>query len=222
MDAFAAELQACLVELEHGSTAAATLIRPPDTVRDRAGLTRRRGLHRPFLVAGLVLVLLAVTAAVWALRGNEKGRTDHGAPPSAKLSPVKLAAAGSYDPQGTGGEHDSKVPLAVDGNPATYWDTEHYRSFTKRGVGFVLRLPKPTAVRKVVLTTATPGFEAEIRGGDSSSGPFPILLSAARIVAARTGFTTSGRRVGFLLVWITKLQPGSDVSARVNEVRGFA
>ena len=39
---------------------------------------------------------------------------------------------------GGDGEHDADAPKATDDNPTTYWDTEHYNTFSKRGVGVVL------------------------------------------------------------------------------------
>jgi 2,4-dienoyl-CoA reductase-like NADH-dependent reductase (Old Yellow Enzyme family) len=38
----------------------------------------------------------------------------------------------------TGQEHDEAAQDAIDGNDATPWMTEHYRSFTKQGVGLVV------------------------------------------------------------------------------------
>ena len=39
---------------------------------------------------------------------------------------VKLTAVGAYDPEGDGHENDDLATQAVDGDPATFWKTEHY------------------------------------------------------------------------------------------------
>src|SRR5439155_13162551 len=46
-------------------------------------------------------------------------------------SRVKLTAVGAYDPEGDGHENDDLAPLAIDGDPTTFWKTEHYHSFGK-------------------------------------------------------------------------------------------
>jgi len=225
MHDFADELEACLAGLGAEPAEDATLVQLAPVVRASRRRAAYSGRRWPLaLVAfGLLLLAVVVAAAIWAVRHVDHTGSSAGSPPPAHaggLKPVRLAAAGSYDPEGTGGEHSSKVPLAVDGNPSTSWDTEHYRSFTKHGVGFVLDAGGTKALRRIVLTTDTPGFHAQIRGGDSASGPFPTYLSAVKTIEGSTTIELQAKPVRYVLVWITQLPPGSD-HADVNEAKAF-
>ena len=123
---------------------------------------------------------------------------------------------GSYDPYGDHAEHDQDVSKATDGNLGTYWTTEHYDAFTKRGVGLVLAAPRAERVTRVTVRTDTPGFTARIESGSSQSGPFEPV-SPLRTVASSTTFRVSGGAARYYVVWITKLSG----FAHVNEVKAL-
>jgi hypothetical protein len=214
MDAFAAELQACLGELGPRPDADATLVRRVPVLR-----ASRRRLFRPrFLPGALIvlgLVLLALVLAVLLLHrssGHGGKRASHGAPAASRR--VRLAGVGAYDPYGDHAEHDADVGKATDGNLGTYWTTEHYDSFTKSGVGLVLAAPRAEKVTRVTVRTDTPGFTARIEAGSSKSGPFSAV-SPLRTVGASTSFPVRGPAARYYVVWITKLSG----FAHVNEVR---
>jgi hypothetical protein len=132
---------------------------------------------------------------------------------------VQLAGVTAYDPQGTGppGEHNGAAPLATDGNPETYWQTESYRDgLNKSGVGVVLDAGSPTKLRTMTVTTNTPGFTAEIQAGDSQGGPF-TTVSGSKTVSDTATFTLDGGSQRYYVVWITDL--GSNSVVHVNEVK---
>jgi hypothetical protein len=131
---------------------------------------------------------------------------------------VTLRAVTDFDPEGGDGEHPEDVPGATDGDAATYWTTETYSDFSKTGVGVVLDAGSAVALTRLVITSDTPGFTAEIRAGDREQGPFDPV-SDGQQVGRRASFdleTDGDKR--FYLVWIT--DPNS--RAHVNEARGFA
>jgi hypothetical protein len=66
------------------------------------------------------------------------------------------------------------------------------------------------------VTTDTPGFTAEIKGGDSEQ-QFPDVVSSSQLVGASTTFTISGNAHPYYLLWITNLGPHP--ADHVNEVR---
>jgi serine/threonine protein kinase len=215
MDAFAAELQACLAEL--GSPPAAdadvTLVRSAPVVR----MGRRRLLPAALVALGLVLLAAAVAALLWHRSTSHHGKGSS-KPPAAVARPVHLAGVTGYDPYGNNrAEHDEDAGKATDGSLATYWTTEHYESFTKPGVGLVLAAPRAERVVRVTVRTDTPGFTARIEAGSSESGPFPPV-SPLRTVGSSTTFPVHGGAARYYVVWITKL---SGV-AHVNEVKAFA
>lgn len=133
-----------------------------------------------------------------------------------KVVRVEVIGVGAYDPEGDGSENGDRARLAADGNRATAWTSERYRSvFTKSGVGLVLDARRPVRARRVTVATATPGFEAQVRAGGSVKGPF-AAVSGVESVTGRTTFELRPRRSRYLVLWITSMPPGG--VAAVNEV----
>jgi hypothetical protein len=210
MDAFAAELQACLAELGSEPDTDATLIRSVPVVRRR----RRRLLPAALVVLGLVLLAAAVAALLLHRPSTHHGKGSSKSPPAA-TRPVHLTGVTGYDPYGDNhAEHDEDAGKATDGSLGTYWTTEHYDSFTKRGVGLVLAAARAERVTRVTVRTDTPGFTARIEAGSSKSGPFPPV-SPLRTVGSSTTFPVHGGPARYYVVWITKLAG----VAHVNEVK---
>ena len=156
---FERELEACLVEVRE----AATIRAPPailPVVKPRRAVASRgapRPPHRPPARSS------SSCSPVLAARGDRDGRVPRARTTAAPPRPTGMAAgrrrsgprgrpSRSYDPAGDGREHDGEVPLATDGNLATYWQTEHYAnpafgSLGKPGVGLVLDAGSPVDAR---------------------------------------------------------------------------
>jgi serine/threonine-protein kinase len=213
MDAFCAELEACLAELQSAGTQLA-----------RPALARSPRQHRPrfsawpLLFAAAVLVAAVVVGAVLILRNDNGGKAGTG---GGTGGAVHLRAITAYDPYGGDGEHDSKAPNATDGNPSTYWPTESYRtapSLGKKGVGLVLDAGKPVQLHRVSFTTSTPGLTAEILAADSPDGPFDAVVGASQTVSGgRADFTIANGQHRYYVIWITRLGD-SFRNAHIDEV----
>jgi eukaryotic-like serine/threonine-protein kinase len=138
-----------------------------------------------------------------------------------KLTPVKLADASSYDPQGDGSESQYLAPLAIDGSAATAWRTETYKGQVndlagKQGVGLVLDAGRAVAGRELRVSTPTPGWQArvfltrsaaipaDLSGWTEASPPFSMTGATHTV-------TLAGPPARYFLLWITKLtgQPGA-------------
>jgi serine/threonine-protein kinase len=218
MHEFAAELRQSLQELGSFDTEH-TFIAPSPVLRESA--PHRVRARRPRWPLYLLLALIgaaAIAAGVLTLGGSKGKHNDGGA--AATGAPVALAAVSGYDPQGTGGEHDADAPKATDGNPSTFWYTEHYNSSSfgglKDGVGLVVDAGRATKVARITVTSDTPGFTARIESGNSASGPF-TSVSSTDAVNSSTTFTLTGASARYYVVWITSL--GSHQSVDVNEVK---
>ncbi len=223
MDAFAAELQACLGEA--GANGAGpgdeTLVVAPKRPPRRAA---RPPAERPsvwpliLLLAGLA-VLAGIFAAVFAFTGSIPKPSDiaHKVGVGTSPKPVRLSGITAYDPQGDNhAEHNDEATNATDGDQTSYWTTETYDSgLQKDGVGVVLDAGRARKLSRVTVWTDTPGFTAEIESGPTSSGGFEPV-SSSQPVGRVTKFSVHGGASRYYVVWITDLGPLS--VAHVNEV----
>ena len=200
------------------------------------GRRPRRGPGR--LLAVLALAGFFVAGVLIVIVGLSHGSGTKAAPPVAKpkphpprpapattakrakpppAPPIHVAAIRAFDPAGDGQENDSSAPLATDGNPTTFWHTEHYRTWYKPGVGLVLDAGRPVRPTALTLQTDDPGFVAEVQAGSSPTGPFTRISESA----TTNNTTVYGLRAPsaerYILLWITRIPDGGD--ADVNEVR---
>ena len=216
MDAFAAELRACLVDAGEPD-AAQTFIQPAAVLKQsRPHRTRAAGRSRwPLVLVALLAVAAAIVAAL-VLRGSNSGKSSQGSGGGASGAPITLTAARAFDPYGSGGEHDSYASRATDGNPQTYWDTEHYNSgLGKPGVGLVLDAGAGKKLGSITVHSSTPGFTAEILAGNTV-GTGMKVDSATQTGGATTTFPLRGATARYYILWITNL--GSNSSVRIEEV----
>jgi hypothetical protein len=145
-------------------------------------------------------------------------------PPARKkpVPKVHLTAVATYDPEGDGHENDDLVPAATDGDPATFWSTEHYHSFFKSGVGLLLDAGRAVELPRLTLVTDTPGLAAEIRAASNPTGPF-TRVSPVKTITGTTHIPLKMKSPGrYFLVWVVAVptQP-ADIAglAHVNEAR---
>lgn len=137
--------------------------------------------------------------------------------PKPKPAPfVKLTAVGAFDPEGDGRERDEEAPFAVDGRADTSWQTEHYSTFFKSGVGLVLDIGRRARVERVLVASPSRGSTAQIKLGDSPQGPFRVV-SSKRALTTRTSFPVAKQPGRYVLVWIVGMP--DDSSTEIAEVR---
>jgi eukaryotic-like serine/threonine-protein kinase len=232
MSALAAELRACLAEVDHRPAAAEddsalTLVSravshpaPAPTPRPARRVRRRRP------VALYVALALAVAAAAFvavfliARSGGTHSGGGGGGSGGGTGRSVPLQALAGYDPQGDGVEHNELAGRATDGNPSTAWTTERYDSQDfgrlKSGVGLVLDAGSPVKLAQVAVTTPSPGFTAEIQAGNSPTGGFVVDSSSQTISGTTATFNLDGKTAQYYVVWITELPPGG--RAEIGEV----
>jgi serine/threonine protein kinase len=216
MDAFAAELEACLAELDQGPEGDKTMVIPSA----RRATHQRKQVSRWPIVIGL-LALLAIAAIVIGLLAAG-GANNGGAPAAGKR--VEVSGLTSYDPFGDNKEEHSAAAVNItDRDPTTYWSTERYNdapSLGKPGVGVVLDAGTLVELAQIVVVTDTPGFTAQI-GATNTEGSTPEKVSDSKVVGRTTTFDISSNGPKrYYVVWITKLPPGLNY-AHVNEVRAF-
>ncbi len=210
MDGFAAELEACLAELDQGEGGDTTTVVPAFR------RPRRRKQVSGLPVGITLLAVLAIGAIVLGLLTLGGGKGERNSVGAA----ISMAGVDAYDPFGDGSEHAKEAPNTTDRNPSTYWTTQSYRTFQKEGVGVVLDAHGVVELSRVTVVTDTPGFTAQIRATNVLGG-FTQPVSDEHVVRRSTAFEINQKAPKrYWIIWITKLPPGSSV-AHVNEVHAF-
>ena len=189
------------------------------TVVRSTNMTGRRapGARRRFGLAGIVVVLagLALGAGAGVLTADHLHSGANG-------SSFAVVGLQSYDKFGDG-EHDSELPLLVDGNSDTAWSTEQYRSRNfngnKAGVGVILQLDASHQVKDLAVFTPSRGWSAQVYVADAVGsslddwGPQVGAITAAN--ASQLDVTLRGASGRYVLLWITDLGPKVGTFARV-------
>jgi tRNA A-37 threonylcarbamoyl transferase component Bud32 len=178
----------------------------------RRGPRRRQRRSR---FAPLLLALLVVAAGAVALGLILAGRDDGGSGATGSIGGVKLTAFEDYDPQGDQSEHPDSGANATDGDVATCWTTETYRTFSKPGVGLILDAGKAVSIEHLQIVSDEPGFTAEILAGDNPTGGFVPFSEEQEIGRRTTLELAGGKSYRYYVVWITD----PNRRAHVNEVR---
>lgn len=206
------------------------------------------GQRRSFLPRRLIWIVVAVLVAgtllLAYLVGQQGSQSPHlhtsrpsstSAPTPAALRTVPISKATSFDPYpGSGDENPDLVPLAIDGNRATAWETLTYYNNPalggeKDGVGLLLDLGRIHDVRLVTVDLEGTGTSLELRAASSSAAVPPSgsaqdyrLLGTVSDAGSSAVFRLKKPvTTRYLLVWLTRLPPEGANSFRggVAEVK---
>ncbi|WP_432561967.1 protein kinase family protein [Kineococcus sp. SYSU DK003] len=129
---------------------------------------------------------------------------------SASATPVlvPVAAISALDPQGDG-ESSETAPRALDGDPATVWESQRYNSAAfgglKDGIGLLLDLGVEVDVTRVDLADGGEGGAVSLltAPGPSLDGSAPVATAAAGGQQALV--PAQPVRARYLVVWFTEL-----------------
>ncbi|HUY58572.1 MAG TPA: protein kinase [Solirubrobacteraceae bacterium] len=201
---------------------------PPQTRRRVPISIRRRG--GAFAVGLIAVAVVAAVVVVLALRTHHNGPAgSHGSNPGSPV-PVALSAAFAYNPDSTSGgtyQDNGDARYAIDGNSATAWETEHYYGgqLDKKGVGIFVRPDRARAAVKMIVETATSGFNAQIYATNSQPDPNSFKASNWVPVGGTDNVSKTqhfrlhagGHAYRYYLLWITSLSSNSNYVA-INEI----
>lgn len=236
--AFLGMLREAGAEAEHEELVQSGQI-PADEVRDADGAiwTTRRpendaAQRKKVAMGATALVVAAVALLAWVgLQLIDFFETDEGAtgpginvaenskqketkkkPKPTAGQAVTPAEIRVYNPEGTG-DFDALAPKAIDGDPASVWQTDQYKQqlpVFKTGVGLASTFDKPINLAKIVIIGDSPGTKVEIRVADQ---PNPILADS-RVVVEATDLDEDGEteltlpesvQATHVIVWVTQL-----------------
>jgi eukaryotic-like serine/threonine-protein kinase len=182
-------------------------------------------VFRSWMLIPLIVVLLA-GAAITA--GLAIGRLELGGPLGVRAAPNSPGGASSQtlveipivgvrdvDPEGDGAEHPEDTGLAIDGERATTWGTDHYNSAEfgrlKDGLGLFLDLGERRSVTRITLASSIEGWSFELRTGSmaqATAEPIPAATGSTTFTVGSKGTLVVDLepvRTSGLLIWITQL-----------------
>lgn len=147
--------------------------------------------------------------------------------PKSEPKPItQLRGAEDFDPPpGDGQENPDEAPLAIDGDPTTAWNTEHYQAgfagVGKDGVGLAVDAGRAVKASELKLTTDTPGWSGEVYAANLLPAD---LAGWGKPVGSIPKASTTGtiqikpaEPARYYLVWITDL--GNRHRAAINEIQ---
>ena len=213
---------------------------PPGATPQGNAPVRFRDSERRWMVPTLLVVLVAVALGLAGLLikgssstlfgdGDGNGVRRPRRPSSPRPTTVAITGVVDFDPEGGDGEHGDETGNAIDGDAATAWTTERYRS-PELGRPQGRRRPDPRARRsrptwrRSRSTRPAPAGRAEVyvadtpRRGARRTGatPWPPFEPAT---AGRRGSTSTDEGAA-VLVWFTRA--GDNGQMVVEDVRARA
>ena len=183
--------------------------------------TRPRWMAPVVLIVGAVLVFGAVVAGTFvAPKPAAQPSATPSPAPSAPASTVRpIVKVDDFDPKADGGdgaESAKDAPLAIDGNPATAWHTERYRSKPtygglKPGTGLILDLGAPVDVTSVDLKLVGKPTTVELRvpkgatASTNTANDWTVVASKPDADESTTLTLPSPVSTRYVLVYLTSL-----------------
>lgn len=171
-------------------------------------------------------------AAASSTQGGAASPSSSAGPSSSPSSspssgPVVVKSARGFDPAGDGREMNAYASRAFDGNPASAWTTEGYSSarfggLSKRGVGLLLDLGRPTTVHEADLTLPLGPTDVTLYAtSDRGSIQGATELGHRKDVVGSVHFTApaDAPSTRYVVVWFTKLvSSGGKYRAALAEI----
>jgi hypothetical protein len=196
---------------------------------NRGTVAARRGLVAVIVVAVLVAVWQVALEAVRPSPAPEESAgpsaTATGPSPGAVVTPAGVT---DFDPEGEdGSEYPEDAPLAIDGDPATSWQTSSYYNRSdlgglKSGVGLLVDLGATKRVGSVDVSVSGDGTDLEIRGATSqgeTQDDYRVLAKTQDATGTTTLEPDSPVRTRYVLVWLTDLPPeDGNYRGRIAEI----
>jgi len=191
-------------------------------VRRRRAVTIGIGVGAAIIVVALLVLASVLSRMFGDVGGLDKDQLGLNAP-SASSSASGGAPAGSvikpvsavvFSPGGDA-DNPAEAARAIDGNPATVWETDTYHDPVpfpafKSGVGLLLQLPKPTVVGAVNLDLASTGTKVQIRSSATATpGKLDNTTALTQPATMNPGHNSipvkASAPTSYVLVWISTL-----------------
>ncbi len=160
--------------------------------------------------------------------GSTGADTRPATPPAERIE-LQAGDASVYDPYGRA-LATGAPGKAIDGEGGTSWYVDTAPGAAPIGIGYALDLGRARGVRRVEITTPTPGFRVEVYATDEATPPPNILDSRWAHITDRANVGAGGdgperivlgagtSKYQTLLLWITR-PPASGTRVRFSELK---
>lgn len=178
------------------------------------------------LLIGLYLAFTALTQPAGSTPRTDSGTrptvnsssTSSAAPSSTQGSSAKpgsgtiaIASGEQIDPppQGSNNQHPEAVPLAIDGDPSTFWMTMTFKSANfgglRQGLGYGIALAQKSTVRTVTLQVNGTGGHVEVRSTASATPDQGTILAQGTLGPNTVLKLSTPTKTQHLVLWFTSL-----------------
>lgn len=140
--------------------------------------------------------------------------------------PVEVKSISSFDPEGTGDEHDELAHLAIDGDKGTIWETHYYGTpdfgGVKSGAGLILDLGSQKQVGSIKISIEGAPTTMDVYVTDQKSigdqDPFGTVEDGSGEQTVTGKKAVKGR---YVIVWITSLSQRAEgrYRDRISEIK---
>lgn len=157
-------------------------------------------------------------------RPGASSSTASSAAPTSDANALEITRISSFDPFGDGNENRSQVTNLIDGDPATTWETEQYRSNLgdggKDGTGVMLNLGSSKSVRSVKITVDGPGVAGRVLVTDRTRLRGAQELGTFDGSGVQTVTGSEALEGRYVIVFLTRLtDAGGTFQGKLGEVQ---
>jgi putative peptidoglycan lipid II flippase len=201
--------------------------RAPELDEAHARARRRRvitiwaGTGAAVLLVALLVLASVITRMFGDVGGLDKDQLGLNGPSTSSSagaaagSIVKPVSATVYSPSGQPPDNPGQAEQAIDGDPATSWDTDTYHDAVpfpgfKSGIGLMLQLPQSTVVGAVNVDVPSTGTKIQIRSSATATpGKLEDTTALTQPVSVHPGHNSipvnASSPTSYVLVWISTM-----------------
>jgi hypothetical protein len=192
---------------------------------------RRRRRWGPFLVvAALVVAGCVVGAVLLGSGGRPTLRTGTGGGgAAATATPLTITSVGVWMMNDRSPDNPDQTGLTFDGNTATEWTTDQYKTPTfgglYSGMGLAVHLDGSHTLHQLTVDSSTQGWAAQTYVSASAPASGQAVAAWGQPTDARTGidgsttFTLGGTTGEWVLLWLTNLGPADQANVQELSVK---
>ena len=135
---------------------------------------------------------------------------------------IAIASGEQIDPppQGANNQHPEAVPLAIDGDPATFWMTMTFKSANfgglRQGLGYGVTLAQKSTVRTVTLQINGTGGRVEVRSTAASTPDQGTILAQGALGPNTVLKLSTPTKTQHLVLWFTSLPQTPEGKNRIE------